>query len=226
MVEMIGLLREINCGIDAGKLLEIMDKMRLIKIPAACRHIRPGKVETSLNNLQYVLETLHTGKELRCKSNFFGKKLNESARTDADVASKVSDGRSCMNIAEKTQGEIDRAMPLQRTERLRQEAFFHDLKFRCRRWRFQQAFPQQPCRVAPQVLQRDVEIVQFTGRHSKERKRTAWLEMNADDRVLLGGIDYKEAGMRAADQSSREPLTFVQILAVVNPRFVFFEVDD
>jgi hypothetical protein len=41
---MIGFLRQIGRGIDAGKFFEIVDKMCLIEIAAACRHIDPGKM--------------------------------------------------------------------------------------------------------------------------------------------------------------------------------------
>jgi hypothetical protein len=43
---------------------------------------------------------------------------------------------------------------------------------------------------------------------------------------LLGGIDDKKAGVRAAQQSSGKAFVSIQLLAIVNSRFVFFEVDD
>src|SRR5579864_3453240 len=80
--------------------------------------------------------------------------------------------------------------------------------------------------MSPQVFQRDVQVVQLTGRHLEKGKCAARFEMNADHRSLLCGIDHEEAGMGAAYECSWEPLTFVEILTVVNPRFVFFEIDD
>ena len=58
-----------------------------------------------------------------------------------------------MNVAEKTQRAIDCTMPFQRLERLLQQAFFKHLKFLLRRLRFQQAFTQKSCFMAPQIFQ-------------------------------------------------------------------------
>ena len=117
---MIGLLRYVSCGINAGKLFEIMDEMRLIEIAAASRHIHPGKVCAGANLLQDLLKAADASKELWRKPNFVGKKLNEPARADADVIGKISHSRSSMNIAKKTKRAIDCAMPLKRLERLLQ----------------------------------------------------------------------------------------------------------
>src|SRR5206468_7755057 len=103
---MICLSHQISCGINAGELFEIVDKMRLIEITAACRHVRPGKISSGANLLQDLLKTADASKEFRRKSHFIGKKLNEAARTDADVVSKLSHGRSGMDVAEKTQRAI------------------------------------------------------------------------------------------------------------------------
>jgi len=76
---MIGFLRQIGRGIDAGKLLEIMDEVHLIKIAAASRHVHPGKFRAAANLLQNLLKTSNAGKEFRSKTNFIGEKLNEAA---------------------------------------------------------------------------------------------------------------------------------------------------
>ncbi len=62
---MIGLLLYVSCGIDAGKLFEIMNEMRLIKIAAAGCHIHPGKVLAGANLLQDLLKAPDASKEFR-----------------------------------------------------------------------------------------------------------------------------------------------------------------
>ena len=61
---MVSFLRHIRSGIDAGILFEIVDKMRLIEIAAACRHIYPGKIRTGANLLQDLLKAADASKEL------------------------------------------------------------------------------------------------------------------------------------------------------------------
>lgn len=150
---MIGFVRYVSCGIDAGKFFEIVDKMRLIEIAAISRQVYPGKVCIGPNLLQDLLKAANASKEFRRKSNFIGKKLDEATRADANVIGKISHGGSRVDIAKEPQSAIDYTMPFQRLERLFQQAFFKHLKFLFRRLRFQQAFPQKSCFMAPQVFQ-------------------------------------------------------------------------
>src|SRR3982074_58287 len=126
---MIGFVRQISRGIDAGKLFEIMDEVGLIEIAAACGHVGPRELGSGPDLLQHALETAYARKQFRCKSNFVGKQLDKATGADADVAGKVGNRRSSMNIAEKTQRAIDGAMALERAQRLRQQALFQDLEF-------------------------------------------------------------------------------------------------
>ena len=81
---MLGLLGQVSCGIDAGKSLEIVDKMGLIKVTAAGGHVRPVTIISAMNHLQDLLKAAYPAEKLRRKADFVGKKLNEAARTDAD----------------------------------------------------------------------------------------------------------------------------------------------
>src|SRR6185503_12797031 len=188
-------------------------------------HIRPGKIRSGTNLLQHLLKAADASKELGRKTNFVGKKLDEAARADADVVGKIGHSRSSMNVAKKTQRAIDRTMPFQGLERLLQQAFFKHVNFLLRRLRLKQALPQQSCFMAPQIFQRDVEIVQLAGRHFEKWKRAARFEVNADDRDLLGSINDKKAGMGAAEHRPGKPRVLVQVFANVNPRFILLEVD-
>src|SRR6185312_12400882 len=132
---MIGFLRQIGRGIDAGKLFEIVDEVRLIEITTVGRNVYPGKVCAGANLLQDLLKAPDASKEFRRKPNFIGEKLDKPARADADVVGKIGHGRSSMNIAKKPQSTIDCAMPLQRLERLFKQAFFKHLQFLLRRLR-------------------------------------------------------------------------------------------
>src|SRR4051795_10391086 len=67
VVQVICFLCHISRGIDAGKLFEVVDEMRLIKIAAASRYIDPGKVFAGANLLQDLLKTPDAGKEFRRK---------------------------------------------------------------------------------------------------------------------------------------------------------------
>ena len=115
---MVSLLRQVSRGIDAGKFFEIMYEMRLIEIATIRSHIRPGKIRAVANLPQDLLKAADAGEEFGRESNFAGEKLDETARADAYMISKFSDGGSGMNVAEKTQRAIDCSMPLQRLERL------------------------------------------------------------------------------------------------------------
>jgi hypothetical protein len=68
--------------------------------------------------------------------------------------------------------------------------------------------------------------VQLVGWQFEEWKSTAGLEMNSDDGILLRRIDHKEAGMRTAQNRAWKALALVQIVAIINPRFIFIQVDD
>src|ERR1051326_2457697 len=122
-----------------------------------------------------------------------GEKLDDPARADAYVVGKIGHGGSSMDIAKKPQSAIDCAMPLQRLESLIQQALFKHLQFLLRRLRFKQAFAQPSCFMSPQIFKRNVEVVQVASGHLEERKRTARLEVNANHRGLLRGIDDKKA---------------------------------
>ena len=60
---MVSFLRQVRSGIDAGKLFEIMDKMRLVEIAAAHCHIYPGKISPGANLLQDLLKAADASKE-------------------------------------------------------------------------------------------------------------------------------------------------------------------
>src|SRR6185312_1264555 len=153
---MVSFMRYVSCGIDAGKFFEVVNKMRLIEISAAGRHVYPGKICIGPNILQHLLKAPNSGKEFWRKSNFIREELDETARADANVIGKISHGWSGMNIAEEPERAIDRTMPFQRLERLFQQALFKHLKFLLRRLRFQQALPQQSCFMSPQLFKGDV----------------------------------------------------------------------
>ena len=53
---MLGFLGQVRCGIDSGKFLEVVNKVRLIEITAAGGHICPGKVFAGPNLLQDLLK--------------------------------------------------------------------------------------------------------------------------------------------------------------------------
>ena len=74
---MIGFLRQVRCGIDAGKFFEVVNKVRLIEIAAAGGHICPGKVLTGANLLQDLLKTADASKKLWRKPNFVGEELKK-----------------------------------------------------------------------------------------------------------------------------------------------------
>lgn len=84
MVQVLSLLDEISCGIDAGKSLEIVDEMGLIEVSAACGDIYPVKLTTPMDLLQDLLEAAHTAEKLGCKSHLMREKLDEMTRADAD----------------------------------------------------------------------------------------------------------------------------------------------
>ena len=79
MVQVLGLLGQVSCGIDSGKSLEIVDEMGLIEIPAAGGHVRPVKIISAVNHLQYLLKAAYSAEQLRRKTYFVGEKLNEAA---------------------------------------------------------------------------------------------------------------------------------------------------
>ena len=131
-----------------------------------------------------------------------------------------------MNVAEQAQGEIDGTMPFQRPEGLCQQAFLKNFELFFGSWRFQQALAEKSGLCFPQVLQGHVEIVEFVRRQFEEWESAARFEVNAHHGILLGGIDYKEAGMRSAKQRSGETIVLLQVFPVVNPGFIIFQVDD
>ena len=73
-----------------------MNKMGLFEIAAIRGHIRPGKIRSGTNLLQRLLKAANAGEELGRKTNLIRKKLDEAARMDADVVSKIGNGRCSM----------------------------------------------------------------------------------------------------------------------------------
>jgi len=142
VVQVLGFLRQVRCGIDSGEFFEVVNKVRLIEITAAGGHVRPIKLGSGMDLLQDLLESAHATEKLRRKAYFTGEKVDEAARADADLVGDIGHGRRCMDVAEQTQREADGAMPLQRLESLRHKAVFDDLEFLFRRRRFQQPFAQ------------------------------------------------------------------------------------
>jgi hypothetical protein len=67
---MLGLLDEIGCGINTGKSLEIVDKMGLIEVSAACGHIHPVNFGAPVDLLQDLLEPAHPAEKFGCKPHF------------------------------------------------------------------------------------------------------------------------------------------------------------
>ena len=129
MVQVLGFLRQVGCGIDSGEFFEVVNKVRLIEITAAGGHVRPVTIISAVNHLQHLLNAAYPAEKLRRKAYFTGEKVDEATRADADLVGDIGHGRCCMDVAEQTQREADGAMPLQRLESLRHKAVFDDLEF-------------------------------------------------------------------------------------------------
>ena len=82
---MLGLLSQVSRGIDAGKFLEIVDKMRLIEIAAARGQVHPVKLSPGMDLLQDLLEAAHATKKFGRESHFIGENLDEAARADPNL---------------------------------------------------------------------------------------------------------------------------------------------
>ena len=81
---MLGFLCQVSRGIDAGKSLEIVDKVGLIKVTAAGGHVCPVTIISTVNHLQHLLKAAYPAEKFRGKADFTGEKLDEAARADAD----------------------------------------------------------------------------------------------------------------------------------------------
>ncbi len=58
MVEVLGSGRQVRRGIDAGKLLEVVNEMRLVEVAAAQGDLGPVNFAPAVDDLQYLLKTL------------------------------------------------------------------------------------------------------------------------------------------------------------------------
>jgi len=82
---------EIHRWADAGKFLEIVDKVRLIKIPARHRDFGPIDLPERLDDAKDVLKPAQTGKGLRSHADMVAKRFDEPTLAHADVVDNLRD---------------------------------------------------------------------------------------------------------------------------------------
>ena len=137
----------------------------------------------------------------------------------------IGHGSSAPGISKFPQRKIDRGMAAQRLAHVSQQAVLEDLKLFLRRRRFQQPIAQFACSPAPHQIQRQMLIVKFTRRQFEKRESAARLEMRADHRTLLRGVDHEKFRLHADQDGPASGLKLVGSPPVVHAGMILAQID-
>src|SRR5260370_24338676 len=123
---MFSLRSEVGSRSDSGKLLEIVDEVRLVEVDAAQSNFSPVNITATVDDSHHLLKTLDATKQLRSQPHFLGKQFNESPRAETNLPSNRRDSRR-FRFLKFTQRKTYRRMPAQSAKRLHQQKGLHHL---------------------------------------------------------------------------------------------------
>jgi hypothetical protein len=103
---------EVFCGVDSGKCPEIVNEMRLVKIPAVEGDIAPTYRASATNSFQHRLEPSHAAKKFRSHSYMLFEEFNEAPRTEAGFVRDFSNLRGCRLGQEIFDRVLDDGVPI------------------------------------------------------------------------------------------------------------------
>src|SRR5260370_20722645 len=95
---------QVRSRIDSGKLLEIVDEVRLVEVAAAQSNFSPVNITATADDSHHLLKTLDATKQLRSQPHFPGKPFNESPRAEINLPRTRRDSRrfSILKLPQRT----------------------------------------------------------------------------------------------------------------------------
>ena len=114
MVEVFTPVKKVGPGIEAGNGPEVVDKMRLVEIPAGQSDVHPLDLLLSSDTAQHLLKALDTAKKLWRQPHFFMEHLDEPSRAEADALGHITYRSGMRYLLELLQREGNSGMTHQR----------------------------------------------------------------------------------------------------------------
>src|SRR5580658_2890555 len=191
--------------------------MGLVEITAGVGDVRPFHKLAGVYPPQDILETANATEEFWRQADLAPEFLNEMLMAHSQ---RACDGRDVIDFGalnKSAQRPINAFPALRRAigllEVIEKETF-EDLEFCGRTGRGQQAVAPIPGGGAPQRVQFHDLVAELTGRQLEEGGRSAWLEMGADHRGVVDGVDNDVTRMRAREPAAPERSVAAHVVGV------------
>ena len=167
----------------------------MIAIAAGERRFGPVDGLRAMEQRHGALEATDAAEGLGRQTDFVAEQADEAARAHAGLIDHVGDAARAS--AKRRQRMADRGMMGLRPMKQGQQHMLEQQEPRLCSLGREQALAQFGGSPAPQRLERYMSIAQLVDRQRKEGKRTARLEVDADDRGRPAGVQDEETRMRA-----------------------------
>ena len=190
---------EVGGGGHAGEGLEVVDEMGLVVVAAIECDLCPIDLPGAMYRVEGLLEAAHAAEGFRRESDLLAKELDETARAEADFFRECSDGgdvRRAANVMERIgYGWV----PLQWARELREQVLFEDSEHCCDGGGGEHALAELGGSCAPEIVKCDRCIFHLIDGRAEEGECASRVELDADDTLLLRGVDDEVIGAGAGD---------------------------
>ena len=221
-----GVVREVFGRIDAGEGAEIVNKMGLIEIAAIESDIRPTNGTARSDAAEHGLEAANAAEELRREANVMLEEFNEAARAETSFGDDFGDVGRLRGVEKRFDGIFNRRMVVKHSGGALEKSDFESVEFGRGRGSFENPVAELSRKESPKIAEFEMLIAKFSAGELEKWNRTGGTEGDADDVVLLIGVDRKGFSLRAGESTAVEGEHFADVVRIVEAGLVFGEVDD
>jgi hypothetical protein len=221
-----GMVREIFGGIDAGEGAEVVDKVGLIEIAAIESDVGPTNGTARSDAAEHRLEAANAAEYLGGQADVVLEEFDEAARAEAGLGDDFGNVGGLRSVEKRLDGIFNRGMVVEHAGGALEERDFDGAEFAERSGSFKDAVAELSREGAPKIGEFEMLIAQFRAGEFEEWNGAGRSEGNADDVILLIGVDGKGFGVRARESAAVEGEHFAGVVGIVEAGLVFGEIDD
>jgi len=191
----------IFAGRHSGEVFEVVDEVGLIVVAGFYGEVCTAVLGVIAQRLQDVLETAHALKGLGREAGLFAEEFFEVTRAEAYAVDHVLYLQIVGWACKGNSGECDGWMQERGAFKAGKKRSFKNGKHGVDADGRKQLFADERSVCGPDVVERECAMCDFAGGHAEEGKCSAGAELDADDSLLLAGVEEKAIGSRAAEYS-------------------------
>lgn len=203
-----------------------MDEMGLVVVAAIERDLCPIDLPCVVYGVEGLLEAAHAAEGFGCESDLPVKDFDETARAEADFFRECCDGDDVRRTANVMDCIGYGGVPRQWARELRVQILFEDAEDGGNGGGGEHTLAKVGSSCAPEIVQCDGCVLHLICGWAKEGKCASGMELDADDALLLRGVDDEVAGTRAGDDGVSIGVEAAYVVCVIDADGMVVQVED